>query len=734
MVRAVTPIPFVKARFFDRCGKPLTGGKVYTYEANTTTAKTTYKDPYGLTPNTNPIILDAAGEADIYLDGTYRIRITDRNDVLVNDVEKIGSWFSDNLQDTLDNISGAMDDALKPILQNLDEAINAAAAAGAGANGWTTDLVEENGLTQKQINAAQKQINAAQKAKNSEFVSVKDFGAKGDGVANDTQAFKDAAAAGETIFIPAGDYIVNDSIDFGEKMHVTFDPNAKVIANGSYSKNAVFVAKGNAQQTAKLSANAAKGALSIMLTNTTGLQSGDLLCIFNPTNGSWSKFRDNYKAGEFVLVSSVSSNTVNLIKPLFDSYNIGDVDIYKITPCSVNLNNPSIESNGAALGLIKAEYALNPVVNNPKLSNSNNNCLAFIRSVNGNINGNDIRNYGNGGDDYGLVFGNSQGFTVTGGNYYARRHATASGGDADVCCVPCRDIKYIGCDISNDINSAVYSADMHGNAEFVRYINCNIKNGATLQGANNDLINNHIYGGILGGSAIYTAEILGGKFDIKGNTFECFKDPSDTNRGVVDFGGNTLAISDKTTRDVTINFKGNTVNSDKFSAITNIITVRNRGTDKKININSQNNTLNVNALNTVVYIDKISGNADTDYLISDNNTSNVVGAFSIICGADYLALNKLRCQATVWVDTVTINTTMTAVTGIAKTFTWRFPKNPCIFTNNGDNGYVGTKVPITKAISVTGQKATLWLSNSDASNFAANTTVRLYGRAEICEV
>ena len=153
MVRAVTPIPFVKARFFDRCGKPLAGGKVYTYEANTTTAKTTYKDPYGLTPNTNPIILDAAGEADIYLDGTYRIRITDRNGVLINDVAKIGSWFSDNLQDTLDNISGAMDDAIKPMLQNLDDVINTAAAAGAGANGWGDLLIAlENGRTQREKN------------------------------------------------------------------------------------------------------------------------------------------------------------------------------------------------------------------------------------------------------------------------------------------------------------------------------------------------------------------------------------------------------------------------------------------------------------------------------------------------------------------------------------------------------------------------------------------------------
>jgi hypothetical protein len=169
MVRAVTPIPFVKARFFDRCGKPLAGGKVYTYEANTTTPKATYKDPYGLTPNTNPIILDAAGEADIYLDGTYRIRITDRNDVLVNDVAKIGSWFSDNLQDTLDNISGAMDDAIKPALQSLDDAINTAAAAGAGANGWIATLVKDaSGKTQQQINDTQKNRNL-------ERVSFSDF-------------------------------------------------------------------------------------------------------------------------------------------------------------------------------------------------------------------------------------------------------------------------------------------------------------------------------------------------------------------------------------------------------------------------------------------------------------------------------------------------------------------------------------------------------------------------------
>lgn len=136
-MKAVTPIPFVRAKFTDKCGKPLAGGKVYTYEANTTTLKATYKDPYGLTENTNPIVLDSAGEADIYLHGTYRIRIMSRNDVIVNDVDKIGSWYSSGLQDTLNNISNGMNEQLKPLL-------DAAAALGAGKNGWLSNIVATN--------------------------------------------------------------------------------------------------------------------------------------------------------------------------------------------------------------------------------------------------------------------------------------------------------------------------------------------------------------------------------------------------------------------------------------------------------------------------------------------------------------------------------------------------------------------------------------------------------------
>lgn len=51
------------AQLFDNYGELLNGGKIYTYEGNTSTPKATYTDYGGLTPRSNPIVLDAAGRA-----------------------------------------------------------------------------------------------------------------------------------------------------------------------------------------------------------------------------------------------------------------------------------------------------------------------------------------------------------------------------------------------------------------------------------------------------------------------------------------------------------------------------------------------------------------------------------------------------------------------------------------------------------------------------------------------
>jgi hypothetical protein len=48
-------------QFFDNNGVPLTGGKLYSYEAGTSTPQTTYTSVNGATAHTNPIVLDSAG-------------------------------------------------------------------------------------------------------------------------------------------------------------------------------------------------------------------------------------------------------------------------------------------------------------------------------------------------------------------------------------------------------------------------------------------------------------------------------------------------------------------------------------------------------------------------------------------------------------------------------------------------------------------------------------------------
>lgn len=66
-------------------------GKVYAYESGTSIPKDTYTDETATVANTNPVILNGAGYAGIYLSGTYKIVLTDAND---NEI-----WTADPVSD-----------------------------------------------------------------------------------------------------------------------------------------------------------------------------------------------------------------------------------------------------------------------------------------------------------------------------------------------------------------------------------------------------------------------------------------------------------------------------------------------------------------------------------------------------------------------------------------------------------------------------------------------------------
>lgn len=78
-------------------GKPLAFGKLYTYQSGTNTPKPTFSDETGQTKNANPVVLNAAGYADVYLQGSYKLVLKDEND---NEV-----WTSDPVTDASQNSS-----------------------------------------------------------------------------------------------------------------------------------------------------------------------------------------------------------------------------------------------------------------------------------------------------------------------------------------------------------------------------------------------------------------------------------------------------------------------------------------------------------------------------------------------------------------------------------------------------------------------------------------------------
>jgi hypothetical protein len=74
-------MPMPRQCFSDNlaAGQPLAGGKLFTYQSGTSIQQATYTDSGGLTQNTNPVILDAAGCATIWLTSGTAYRFLAQN-------------------------------------------------------------------------------------------------------------------------------------------------------------------------------------------------------------------------------------------------------------------------------------------------------------------------------------------------------------------------------------------------------------------------------------------------------------------------------------------------------------------------------------------------------------------------------------------------------------------------------------------------------------------------------
>jgi hypothetical protein len=220
---------FTQGRFSaeDAAGAPLVGGLLHTYSSGTTTPRATYSDPGLTAANTNPISLNARGEAQVWLgSGAYSMRLTDAAGVTIWTVDGItpSSASAETLAAALQTDSnGSGADLVAGTIRVVTSIADLRTVGSAGRNlvlvagyysagdggggiyrldaGDTTSA--DNGGTVI-VGAS----NARWKLVHNGTTSVKQFGAKGDGVANDfgaIQAAIDATNTG-TIFFPRGRY------------------------------------------------------------------------------------------------------------------------------------------------------------------------------------------------------------------------------------------------------------------------------------------------------------------------------------------------------------------------------------------------------------------------------------------------------------------------------------------------------------------------------------------------
>lgn len=86
--------PPISFQAFNDDGSFMVGGLLYTYAAGTSTPKVTYSDYLLASPNTNPVVLDARGEATLFLDGNYKYVLHDADDVLVREQDNVRDFTS----------------------------------------------------------------------------------------------------------------------------------------------------------------------------------------------------------------------------------------------------------------------------------------------------------------------------------------------------------------------------------------------------------------------------------------------------------------------------------------------------------------------------------------------------------------------------------------------------------------------------------------------------------------
>lgn len=268
-------------------GAPLSGGKVYTYLAGTSTPAPTYVDSITGTQQANPIVLNSLGlpNSPIWMQGGVAVKfvIQDSTGVTLRTIDNvtgvndstpptIPEWITTNLTPTYISASSFSFSGDQTPTFQVGRRLKTSNSGGT-VYGYITSSVYSAGITTIVIACDSGSLDAGLisvsygflsgthvsvpqipyfpagtgavqttvQAKLRESVSVKDFGAVGDGVTDDTAAIQTALNTGKSVYFPQGSYLITSGLTITANYQTLYGdgPLSKIICNTGSTDNGV---------------------------------------------------------------------------------------------------------------------------------------------------------------------------------------------------------------------------------------------------------------------------------------------------------------------------------------------------------------------------------------------------------------------------------------------------------------------------------------------------------------
>lgn len=539
------------------------------------------------------------------------------------------------------------------------------------------------------------------------------------------------------VHAPGGHYVMNRGTLAERDIRYTGDGYAtRVDFSLADGPGSCMLTKGELVQIGDLSVSVVKGARTLTFATAPDLAPGDVVIVYNPTNGSWLADRDPYRAGEMWKVHSVSGSTVTIYGNSSSVYLFSEVDVYRMRGVRVSVDQMHFSpSDTYSIAPFKVVFGDGVKVSNYYASDVTlYTGLEVERCFDVSINAVSSPNRSPAvNDEYGVTISNCHNFSVYGGYAAATRHAVALGGMDDVCCVPNRNGLIYGMHIEGiDIDSDIGAGDMHGNADKITYDNCEFRNGVILQGRDATVRNSTIYGvSSTSGEALYGTEVYGGTYTIENNRFISYGNGAS-------FGIIHISPGTSQREALLIIARNNTFELPNATGSTKVLFLRGRNSPLPCSVNIDGMHVHMAPVAMQCFLfadDQVAATLNSNYLIIDG-VYGPSGTYLLYPTSKNAAIPTRQMHQS---GAVNVTTTASAtVAAPAQTIRYPYSKIPNVSVqvssqSGGDQSAIGSITPVAIAYNVQPNSIRPAIM-APSGSFAAGGSARLHWSASLDDI